>query len=101
MSELLGEHVITNLLDIFLEAMFSNGLYKKDKNNEITQKIDYKSKEWKIYSLISENYRRVVCKKGEEIPSDSYSKFQLAVDYVAGMTDSYALDLYNKLTNSK
>lgn len=99
-SELLGEHVITELLDMFLSAMFSDDVIKKDKqtNRDI---INTKTKAGKIYSLISENYRRAVCTKDEVIPADPYLKFQLAVDYVAGMTDSYALDLYNQLTNSK
>lgn len=100
-TELLGEHVITGLLDLFLDALFSDEMYKKDKDGKPTSDINYKSKEWKVYSLISSNYRRAVCTKDEVIPSDPYLKFLLAVDYVAGMTDSYALDLYNQLTNKK
>ena len=30
-----------------------------------------------------------------------YNKIQLATDFVCGMTDSYALDLYQKLSGYK
>lgn len=56
-----------------------------------------KSKEGKLYNLISENYRRMVMKKGERFPMDNYRRFQLVIDFIAGMTDTYAMDYYNEL----
>jgi len=89
-SELQGEHIITSLLDIFLGAMFENEDLETQPNNT-------KSKEGKLYNLISENYRRMVMKKGEEFPMDNYRRFQLVIDFISGMTDSYAMDYYNEL----
>lgn len=88
-SELQGEHIITSLLDLFLGAMFVD---------DAPGKFDsVKSKEGKLYNLISENYRRMVMKKGEKYPEDPYRRFQLVIDFIVGMTDSYAMDYCNEL----
>jgi dGTPase len=83
--ELLGEEVISYFLNLFYKALFSNNL------------SNHKSKEYKIYSLISENYKKLACKEGEEYPSDNYKKFMLVTDFISGMTDTYALELYKEL----
>ena len=56
-----------------------------------------KSKEYKLYSLISDNYKIKACEKDEKFPTDNYKKFMLVTDYISGMTDSFALNLYNEL----
>jgi len=55
------------------------------------------------YGRISENYRRVFEGKGsaKRFSDDAlpirYRELQLLTDMVAGMTDQYAIDLYNEL----
>lgn len=89
--ELLGEEVLTYLLNTFYDALFSPNLYNKNKLNR-------KSKEFKILSLISNNYLFAACNQGEVFPSDIYKRFMLVTDYISGMTDTFALNLYQELT---
>lgn len=98
-SELLGENVITELLSMFVGCMFSPDI-KRDKESG---KLELKTKtsDGKLYALISDNYKRAAGCKSNEIPKDPYRRFLLAVDHVSGMTDSYAVDLYNELNNRK
>ena len=88
-SELQGERVLSTLLDVFLSAMFD---FPKE-----CVAPDKKTREGKIYELISKNYRRAVLKSGERFPQDAYRRFLLVIDFIAGMTDSYAYDYYNEL----
>ena len=55
--------------------------------------------EEKYLSLISENYRRVYDRAVRGLPDEKclYHRLLLATDTVAGMTDSYARDLYTDL----
>lgn len=89
--EILGQEVMSYLLNIFYNALFSKEIFKDGKLNR-------KSTEYKIYSLISDNYKKIACEKGEEFPTNNYKKFMLITDYISGMTDSYALNLYQELT---
>ena len=89
--ELLGQEVLSYLLNTFYNALFSKEIYQNGKFNR-------KSKEFKIYSLISRNYIDKACDNGENFPSDNYKKFMLITDYISGMTDTYALNLYQELT---
>lgn len=100
-SELLGEHVITEMLNKFIGCMFSQDAKTKEGNDEEKHILDTKSAAGKLYALISPNYKRAFNCQQNEVPKDSYQRFQLAVDYISGMTDSYIVDLYNELTNSK
>lgn len=90
--ELLGERVMNFLLQTFYNALFSDNLLNDD------NKPNKKSKECKIISLISDNYMKTACSKNEFLPEDNYAKFMLITDFVSGMTDSYALNLYQELT---
>ncbi len=87
--ELLGEEVVRYLINLFYDAVFSSTIYDG--------KLNKKSKEYKIYSLISENYKKIACEKGEKFPTNNYKKFMLVTDFISGMTDSYALNLYSEL----
>ncbi|MGE5579395.1 MAG: dGTP triphosphohydrolase [Bacillota bacterium] len=87
--ELAGERVIEGLLREFTAAVDSDRPIKKG------------SKEEKLYLLVSPNYR-FMC---ETYPSarqsgcpSLYDRLLLVTDFVCGMTDSYALSLYRKLT---
>ena len=98
-SEILGKNVITELLNMFVGCMFSDNIQKKEKEERIILKV--KSLEEKLYALISPNFKRAVGCEKNEVPKDHYQRFLLAVDHVANMTDSYAVDLYNELTIKK
>lgn len=98
-SELLGEHVITSLLTLFVGCMFSSDIERNKNTGKL--ELNTKTRAGKLYALISDNYKRAAGCKANEVPEESYRRFLLAVDYVAGMTDSYAVDLYNELTNRK
>lgn len=79
-NELAGEKVITKLLNVFVACV----LEKDDKKCQKTNRI---------YQLISENYR----KNYDFTDKQVYNKVQLAVDFISGMTDNYALELYKQL----
>lgn len=89
--ELLGREVMSYLLETFYNALFSKEIFKDGK-------LDRKSTEYKIYSLISDNYKKIACENNEGFPTNNYKKFMLITDYISGMTDSYALNLYQELT---
>ncbi|HEM6071697.1 TPA: dNTP triphosphohydrolase [Streptococcus suis] len=96
--ELRGEQVISDLLDLFVPAICRVG--KTDRARDRNQKLIY---------LISENFAYVHClNKGDAHARDwrsriseldIYSRLQLVVDFISGMTDSYAVSLHKKLKN--
>lgn len=81
--ELVGDNVITFLLNNFVDAVESD-----DRNNG-------KTKEGKLYNLISNHYKYIYDNSPYE--NDLYSRYLLVTDYISGMTDTYALTLYNEL----
>lgn len=83
-NELAGEKVISKLLDLFINAVL---IVDRDK-----QVIGKKS--LRVYGLISENYKIMY---ENYTNKDVYSRIQLVVDFISGMTDSYALELYKQL----
>ena len=90
--EILGGEIITDLLDLFLQAIFDPKLV----DNGV--KLNTKSKAYKVYSLISNSFKYVQCRTTQDvIPHTAYGKFLLVNDFISGMTDSYALHLYKEL----
>jgi len=94
-NELAGGMVVTGLLELFSDAIIS-GNYKNDKGEFITS-----TTEGKLYKLISNNYRFVMEKhpsrRNNEGEPSYYDKLLLVTDFICGMTDNYALDLYKQL----
>ncbi len=92
--EIVGERTIRELLDIFYDAIVVS-----DAKNIENKKVY----EGKIYHLISDNYKYIAkfdyekhrCKELKDV--DLYEKRHLIVDFISGMTDSYAVALYKKL----
>ena len=103
--ELVGDKVITYFLNLFIGAFFSEGVGNP------------RSKEAKILKLIPDNYLsqelkeelkkeiREVSKttqgkeqKRSENTEIFYKAFMAVVDFISGMTDTYALTLYQELT---
>jgi dGTPase len=71
--ELAGYKVISTITDHFVNAVLTNNKYNK-----------------KLMSLFPRQFLAD--------SDDKYSKIQSVVDFVSGMTDVYALDLYRKIT---
>lgn len=92
--ELVGERVINELLNILFKAVSSDNVSKLKKTN---------SYEGKVFNLISSNYKYVALFDYDKNTKRSledltqYDKIHLIVDFVSGMTDSYAMDLYKQL----
>lgn len=89
--ELVGDSVISGLLDLFIDAVTNH--------NDV---FLYKTKREKLYNLISPNFCHVFKldengKKRDEGNISLYDKLQLVTDFISGMTDSYAVNLYQKL----
>lgn len=92
--ELVGDKVIKTLLDIFVPAI----LYSTQDEIE-----DTRTYAGKLYKIISPNFKYIAChdysekchREFENVPV--YDKIHLVVDYISGMTDSYAVNLYKKL----
>lgn len=95
--ELVGDKVIRTLLDIFVPVLVDRANDDKVLNDPATYP-------GKIYALISSNFKYIALhdyerncqKKYEDV--ELYDKLHLAVDYVSGMTDSFAVNLYKELT---
>lgn len=100
--ELAGDKVIKGLLNVFYGAVSKENISEED----------IASYEGKALNIISANYKYIAKteyfemkdKKNEacwgERGLDSlseYDKIQLVIDFVSGMTDSYAVDLYKQL----
>lgn len=83
--ELTGDKIISVLLDEFTKAISSPKRNKKG------------SKEEKLYHIISSNYRFLMEKypDGENV---LYNQLRLVTDFICGMTDTYALDLYRSIS---
>ncbi|MDR2764506.1 MAG: dNTP triphosphohydrolase [Tannerella sp.] len=72
--ELAGYHIFSSLIDILIEAVMNpEKTYSKLLLNRIPEQYDIHA-------------------------SDTYGKIQCVLDYISGMTDIYALDLYRKIT---
>lgn len=92
--ELVGDKVLKTLLDTFIPAI----LYSVPEDIECT-----KTYAGKLYKGISANFKYIAChdyengrhREFKDIPV--YDKIHLVVDYISGMTDSYAVNLYKKL----
>lgn len=101
--ELVGDKVIKTLLDIFVETLvFSSA---KDL-------LKSKTYAGKIYKLISPNFTYIALNENDDKSSfesnyerldalSVYDRLHLAVDFISGMTDSYAVNLYKELMGIK
>lgn len=90
-TELAGWEAIYGLLDIFINGMLSE-TFVAEKNN----------KESRLYKNISSSYRHIYEKYSKVYyQNDVYNRIQLVLDFIVGMTDSYIIDLYQKLKGIK
>lgn len=92
--EVVGEEVIRELLDTFYKIVDF-----KDVEN-LEESAIY---EGKLYHMISDNYKYIArfdydLNKYRDLKDiNEYDKMHLIIDFVSGMTDSYAVMLYKKL----
>lgn len=99
--ELEGHRVISTLLDIFVPTLI------KSSGNDLSKPKTYSGK---LFKLISSNFTYVALyhhneenvKLEDQIDQlSAYERLRLATDFISGMTDSYAVDIYQKLTGIK
>lgn len=87
--ELSAKKIISSLLDDFIDAVIYD---RKDEKHNLTKA------QKKLWSLIPDNleadYRNA--SKGQEC-FDLYLRFLMITDFISGMTDSYAKNLYQEL----
>ncbi|OPZ76492.1 MAG: Deoxyguanosinetriphosphate triphosphohydrolase [Alphaproteobacteria bacterium ADurb.Bin438] len=89
LREVIGDKVINNLMDIFYNTIKA---LRDGKPTGINKKE---------FSLVSVNIRnKNLYNKSIEELSD-YECFMLTADYVSGMTDNFALNMYQKLNGMK
>lgn len=88
-KELAGWEAISGLLDIFIPASESDNF---NANNNSYQA--------RLYKIISSSHRKVF-EEIEKHNNNQYKKYQLVVDFISGMTDSYAIRLYQELKGMK
>jgi dGTPase len=88
-KELVGYKIISFFLEEFIKALLSD-----DHENP-------KTKNGKLNTLLSNNYKFIknhfpYTRDGKN--NELYNRLQLVNDYICGMTDSFALNLYQKLS---
>ncbi len=88
-KEIAGWEAIYGLLKIFIKASESPDF--------IPEGNTYESR---LYKMISSSHR-IVFEEVENYKNKEYKKLQLIVDFITGMTDSYAINLYQELKGIK
>lgn len=88
-KEIAGWEAIYGLLKIFIRASHSDN-FKSEGNT-------YESR---LYKMISTSHRTIF-EKIEKYNNNQYKKLQLIVDFISGMTDTYAINLYQELKGIK
>lgn len=95
--ELEGYNVIRGLMDLFWASIV-------DRDDPLNPKSDRRHPFSRfVYGRISENYRRVFEHPIKEVSAMPirYRECQLLTDMLSGMTDSYAINLYDELLSMK
>lgn len=90
--ELKGHNIIHSLMDMMWPAIEMRG--DPFESDGFVDEAGVFEKY--VYNRISESYRRVFEDRGNTLPLN-YKRCQLLADMVAGMTDSYAVDLEGEL----
>ena len=88
-KEIAGWEAIYGLLKIFIKASSSEN-FKPEGNTY----------EARLFNIISSSHRKVY-EDVENYNLNEYKKIQLVVDFISGMTDSYAINLFQELNGIK
>lgn len=89
--EIAADTIFKFLLDKFMNAVIN--FDTKNEQSTVNKKI---------VSLISEDYKRIyyAYSEGKDDAQKLYLRLMLVTDYICGMTDSFAKDLYQELTGT-
>ena len=101
-SELTGEAVITGLLDIVLRYVFSED---KQYRNRIKSVVSESCLRTSLHECCMSNGHPVYSPSDDIqnfdlIDMDPYYRLRFVVDWISGMTDSYALEVFQKLSGA-
>jgi dGTPase len=88
-KEIAGWEAIYGLLEIFVEASKTKSFIETGNNLES-----------RLYKIISTSHRKVF-EDIEKYSNDEYKTLQLIVDFISGMTDRYAIRLFQELKGIK
>lgn len=116
--EVSGETILRNLLDYFINGLINykpiaekKARIKADKKakRKQSEKIDRKEefiikRGEKVLELISKGFINAILidkKKDKIFELSNYCIMRLVIDYISGMTDTYALNLYRKINGIK
>lgn len=88
-KEIAGWEAIYGLLRILVKASRSENF-----------KIDGNTYESRIFKLISSSHR-FIYENIEKYSNNEYKKLQMITDFISGMTDTYAINLYQELKGIK
>lgn len=88
-KEIAGWEAIYGLLEIFVTASQSESFISSGNNLEA-----------RLYKIISTSHRKVY-EDVEKHSNTEYKKLQLIVDFISGMTDRYAIRLFQQLKGIK
>ena len=94
-SQIMANTILTKLLDILIPAVLN---YQPKEDRKIKSQME--SLNQRIFCLLSDNYKNVLETKIGDKNEDTeviYHKLLLATDYICGMTDSYAQQMYNMI----
>lgn len=88
-KEIAGWEAIYGLMNIFVKASESDEF-----------KADGNTYEARLFKIVSSSYRTVY-NTIEKYPNERYKRLQLIVDFISGMTDTYAINLFQELKGIK
>ena len=95
----MGYEIIRYLLDQFVDAVLTLN-FRDGKVTKESAKLH--AKQNRVFSLISPNFIQTFKKEVANVEENDvlqhvYFRLRLVVDYVSGMTDSYAREIYQTL----
>ena len=88
-KEIAGWEAVYGLLRIFVDVS-NNNSFKASGNNLSSR----------LYKIISSSHKKVY-EDIEKYSNPEYKKLQLIVDFISGMTDTYAITLFQELKGIK
>lgn len=89
--ELKGSIILQRLMDDMWEAISDREDFVKLGSKRTSPKARF------VYSLISDSYRWHFETDNQDLVSIRYRELQLLSDMISGMTDGYAVDLYDRI----
>lgn len=98
-AELTGASVIKGLLDILIDLYFSKDKLNRAHVRTITSKTILRTAIHEQLGIVRNSNDDLNCFEVEKL--NDYQKLRIIVDFVSGMTDQYAVKLYQKLSGQK